>query len=297
MVEVALGDKVPQLEAVALAEGVVDDDELYLHLLGQDVLDVDAHGLPGPQVGAALGEAREVGRDLDEGAVLLHAPHDAHHRFAHRKGGSVLGPGTQQLPDGQHEPPLCVPALDGAEDLLPHADPVGRGGDTAHRHTVDGQQGADAAAYVTERAEGLDVGHDAGQDVAGLELVEVFGLAHPLGFSAGEAVDSLSVFVGVDALDDKAGGPAYPRQYGDVPYAAGVGPVGALPEGHYSPAAAQLEPELTLGVEGQRRALQDLTAGHRGPQFGGAQAGSIAVVVFGTKRLHHLSFLFLCFLG
>ena len=68
MVEVALGDEVPQLEAVALAEGVVDDDELYLHLLGQDVLDVDAHGLSGPQVGAALGEAREVGRDLDEGA-------------------------------------------------------------------------------------------------------------------------------------------------------------------------------------------------------------------------------------
>ncbi len=28
MVEVALGDEVPQLEAVALADGVVDDDEL-----------------------------------------------------------------------------------------------------------------------------------------------------------------------------------------------------------------------------------------------------------------------------
>ena len=70
-------------------------------------------------------------------------------------------------------------------------------------------------------------------------------------------------------------------------------PVSAPSEGHYSPAAAQLEPELTLGVEGQRRALQDLAAGHRGPQLGGAQAGSIAVVVFGTKRLHHLSFLFL----
>ena len=47
MIEVALGDEVPQLEAVALAEGVVDDDELYLHLLGQDVLDEDAHSLPG----------------------------------------------------------------------------------------------------------------------------------------------------------------------------------------------------------------------------------------------------------
>ena len=35
MIEVALGDEVPQLEAVALAEGMVDDDELYLHLLGR----------------------------------------------------------------------------------------------------------------------------------------------------------------------------------------------------------------------------------------------------------------------
>ena len=137
------------------------------------------------------------------------------------------------------------------------------------------------------------MGHDTGQDVAGLELVEVFGLAHPLGLGPGEPVEGLSVFVGVDALNDEAGGATHPRQYGDVPYTAGVGSVGTLPEGHYSPAAAQLEPELTLGVEGQRRALQDLAAGHRGPQLGGAQAGSIAVVVFSTKRLHHLSFLFL----
>ena len=112
------------------------------------------------------------------------------------------------------------------------------------------------------------MGHDAGQDVAGLKLVEVFGLAHPLGLGPGEPVEGLSVFVGVDALNDEAGGATHPRQHGDVPHAAGVGPVGALSEGHHA-------------------------AGHRGPQLGGAQAGSIAVVVFGTKRLHHLSFLFL----
>ena len=137
------------------------------------------------------------------------------------------------------------------------------------------------------------MGHDAGQDVAGLELVEVFGLAHPLGLGPGEPVEGLSVFVGVDALNDEAGGATHPRQHGDVPHAAGVGPVGALSEGHHGPAAAQLEPKLTLGVEGQSGALQNFAAGHRGPQLGGAQAGSIAVVVFGTKRLHHLSFLFL----
>ena len=83
-------------------------------------------------------------------------------------GGSGLGPGTQQLPDGQHEPSLCGPALDGAEYLLPYADPVGRGGDAADRHAGDGQQGADAAPTVTKGTKRLDVGHSAGQDVPGL---------------------------------------------------------------------------------------------------------------------------------
>ena len=40
MVEMPFGDEVPQLEAVALAEGMIDDDQLDLHLLGQDVFDV-----------------------------------------------------------------------------------------------------------------------------------------------------------------------------------------------------------------------------------------------------------------
>ena len=75
------GDEIFQFEPVPLAQGVVHDYQLDLHFLRQDVFDVDAHGLPGMQVGAALGEAREVGRDLDEGAVFLHAPHDAHHRL------------------------------------------------------------------------------------------------------------------------------------------------------------------------------------------------------------------------
>ena len=70
---------------------MVHNHQLDLHLFRQDVLDVDAHGLPGGKVGAAFGKTGQVGCDLNEGTVLLHAAHDAHHCFTHRKMGGVLG--------------------------------------------------------------------------------------------------------------------------------------------------------------------------------------------------------------
>ena len=50
MVQMALGDEILQLEPVALAQGVVHDHQLDLHFFRQDVLDVDAHRLPGHTV-------------------------------------------------------------------------------------------------------------------------------------------------------------------------------------------------------------------------------------------------------
>ena len=59
----------------------------------------------------------------------------------------------------------------------------------------------------------------------------------------------------------------------------------------------QVEPQLALGIKGQSSGLQDLAVCHGGAQFSGGQARSRTVVAFGTVSLHHLSFLFLCFLG
>ena len=50
MVQVAFGDEIMQLESVALAEAVVHDDELDLHFLWQDVLDVNTHSLAGVKI-------------------------------------------------------------------------------------------------------------------------------------------------------------------------------------------------------------------------------------------------------
>ena len=102
--------------------------------------------------------------------------------------------------------------------------------------------------------------------------------------------NGLSVFANSLMVTKQVGRPTR-VQYGDVPYAAGVGSVGTARR-HYSP-AAQLEPELTPSIEGQRRVSQDLAAGHRGPQLGGAQAGSIAVVVRYRNYFASSLFLFL----
>ena len=158
-------------------------------------------------------------------------------------------------------------------------------------------QGADAAAYVAECAERLDMGHGAGQDIPGLQSVQIVGLAHPLRLRAGKPVHGLAVLAGVQPFHHKAGGAAHPGQHGDIPHSAGFGTVGALGKGHHGFDPADLEPQLTLGVKGQRRGLQNFAVRHGGAQLGGAQAGGGTVVAFGTVCLHHLSFLFLCCFG
>ena len=139
------------------------------------------------------------------------------------------------------------------------------------------------------------MGHCAGQDVPRLEGVEVFLSAHLLGFGAGQAAEGPAFGVLLQAFDHKAGGPAHPRQHGDVPHRAGVRALGAGGKGHHAPHPAQVEPQLAVGVKGQGGGLQDLPAGDGGAQLGDAQAGSVAVIAFGPKCLHHLSFLFLQF--
>ena len=140
------------------------------------------------------------------------------------------------------------------------------------------------------------MGHGAGQDIAGLQGVQIVGLAHLLRQRAGEPVEGLTVLVGVQRFDHKAGGTAHPRQHRNVPHGAVCGTIGALGKGHHGSHPADLEPQLALGIKGQSSGLQDLAVCHGGAQFSGGQARSRTVVAFGTVSLHHLSFLFLLFL-
>ena len=65
---------------------------------------------------------------------------------------------------------------------------------------------------------------------------------------AGEPVEGLTVLVGVQRFDHKAGGAAHPRQHRNVPHGAALSPIGTLAKGHHGLYPAQVEPELALGV-------------------------------------------------
>ena len=81
------------------------------------------------------------------------------------------------------------------QDLLPHPHPIGRRRDAAHRQAVDGQQSADAAAHVAKSAKGFNMGHGAGQDIAGGQLIQIICLALALGFGPREQIAGVSLSV------------------------------------------------------------------------------------------------------
>ena len=94
--------------------------------------------------------------------------------------------------------------------------------------------------------------HSAGQNVAGLQGVQIIRLAHPLRLGTRQPVKGLPVLVGVQPLDHKTGGTAYTGQYGDIPHGTALGTIGALGKGHHGLHPAKLKPKLALGIKRQR---------------------------------------------
>ena len=275
-----------RLKPQGLAQILVDHDQLDLHFIGQDVLDVHAHGLPGAQCGVRLRQPRQVRCDLNKDAVFLDAAHNSDDGLPGGKAGCVLAPGTQQLAQRQHNAPLHVAVLDGTQKLLADLHPVRGRGDAADRQAVDGQQRRNAAADVAERAEILNVGHGAGDDAAGLQCVKVLCPAAALCLGAGEQVVFLAVIVKLGAHDDKAGRAAHPGQHGNVlDGLAGCG-VHTVRKRHDAAQPAQLKPQAVPCVVGQGGALQHLAAGHAAAQLLAAQVVRIAAKAFGSIFQH-----------
>ena len=73
----ALGEKIAGgLGAPGGLEGI-DNDELYLHLFGDEAFDINARVLADGHSFARFRKPGEVGGKLDEHAVVLHRAHDA----------------------------------------------------------------------------------------------------------------------------------------------------------------------------------------------------------------------------
>ena len=149
-VDVPRGDEILQVKPVVLAQAAVDDHQLDLHLFGQDALDVDADRLAGAQVGAALGQPRRLG------AISTKVPYSSMLRTI----PTTVSPAEKaaafsaQLPKSSRMVSTTGsggPGCGWRRGSAAPPTPVGGGGDAAHRHAVDGQQGADAAAHIAGR--------------------------------------------------------------------------------------------------------------------------------------------------
>ena len=275
-----------RLKPQGLAQIFVYHHELYLHLVRQDVLDVHAHGLARAQGAVCFGKARQVRRYLDKNAVILDAAHNTHDGLPGGKAGGVLAPCAQKLPQCQHDAPLHIAVLDGAQKLLAHLYSVGGGGNTADRKAVDGQKRRNAAADITERAEIFNVGHGAGDDAARFQRVQVLCPAAALGLRAGEQVIFLAVFVKLGSHDDKAGWAAHPGQHGNVLHGLAGGSVHTIRKGHNAPHTAQLKPQPTLGIVGKGGALQHFAVRHAAAQFLAVQVVRVAAKTFSSEFQH-----------
>ena len=237
---------------------LLDDLELDLHPLRADALDVHGYPVPGGQALPRVGQAGEVGGQLDEAAVVLHRPHHAPDRLPGAEAAGVLHPGAQQLPVGQGDPPgLPVQGPHRRQDLLPLLEAVPGVGDAGDGDVLDGQHGHDAAAHVHEDPEALQPGHPAREDGPGLQMVQEIGHGLFLGGPAGEERHRRALLIGLQGRDGEAGGLPHPGEDGDVPVrAADPGGHGLLP-GNAALDAAQVQVEGVVHAAALDGGLED----------------------------------------
>ena len=106
-------DKIAKRLLPWLAVVGVHKDQLDLHALGDDAFDVDGGVLPdhslrvkGRILASQLRKTREIGCQLHEDAVWLHASDDARHGLPGLKACRIFLPGTQKLAPRNENAPL-----------------------------------------------------------------------------------------------------------------------------------------------------------------------------------------------
>ena len=110
----------------------IDQDELDLHPLGQDALDVNRNGRADRGElrrigGAVLRKSREVRRELDEHAVRLDRAYDPRNGLARLEERGVLLPRSEQLLHCEKDTVLLtVDRFDRNRDAVARSDAVAR---------------------------------------------------------------------------------------------------------------------------------------------------------------------------
>ena len=149
MLQPAVRDLIPGRLRPRQRRQLLNDLELDLHALRPDALDKDGDAVTGREALPRVGKTGQIGRQLDETAVLLHAADRTPYRLAGAEAAGVLHPGAQELPVGHGDPArLPVYGPDRRQNFLPCPEAVVGVRDAGHGDVFDGQHGDDAASDV-----------------------------------------------------------------------------------------------------------------------------------------------------
>ena len=93
----ALGQKIVERLGRNRRGRAVDEHKLYLHSLPYHILYVYRSALSDGNPVLILCEPREIGSQLDEYPVVLHAAHDTRYGLTYREASRILLPSAEQL--------------------------------------------------------------------------------------------------------------------------------------------------------------------------------------------------------
>ena len=160
--------------------------------------------------------------------------------------------------------------------------------DARDRHAVYRHQGRNAAAHITESAEGLQASHTGAQHVAGRKKVQIFCLAHLLCLRAGKRSHGRLLCL-VQRLHGKTYCATHAGNQRYIAHTALPHAPGALFVGHDAQRRAQVQPQGLVFIEHQRAPAQKLPRPHCILQCGQAVAIGAAHGPFGGEFhvVHH----------
>ena len=164
----------------------IDEDELNLHLVGNQALDVDAGVLTGSDSRLKFRKPSKMWGKFHKDAVRLHRAHDAGNGLPRGKAGGIFLPGSQQLLVAEQDAEVFLDSGHDGADVLTGSEAVAGVRDAGDRNAVDGNEGWDAATDIHKAPERLQMGDPCGDDVAGSQGGQQLLPTEQLSLTAGE---------------------------------------------------------------------------------------------------------------
>ena len=199
----------------------IHDDELDLHALGEDALDVHAGALAGADTFSVLRQSRQIRRQFHKNPVPLHTAHDPGHRLPSAEPRGVFLPRAKEFLVRECDPPrFRIDLANHGADILPRAETLRRMRDPGDGDCIHGDQGVDAHPDIHKRAEPLQMRHTRLNHISRHQSGNILPPALFLGQPSAQDGIPLSKGIGADLRHQKGDRLVDTGDQRDVPHLA-----------------------------------------------------------------------------